>query len=327
MRSPVRIAVAGVGRMGRWHLDKARANAAATVVGIFDADSNRASDVAQATGVPSFENYERLLAQADAVIIAAATAAHFPLATLALEAGKHVLLEKPISRTVAEAESLALAAESRGLRLQVGFLERFRLELVRRSLGPAPVRYLEADRLTVGFPRESGTDVVADLMTHDLDLLHALSSADCASVTGIVDEEASWGAVSASSSIVLADGTRARLSASWVAHAPRRTLRIATETHWHEFDFLSDRVATRARGGEWVSEPIGAVDALSRQLEDFLGAIGGAPSIGASARDGLWALRVADGIRASAMRSVRAPGSEHNEGAVEATQDTREERH
>lgn len=305
MKTPIAIAVAGVGRMGRWHLDKARARGDVRVVGLFDADANRSAEVASATEVRAFDSIDALVAEADAVIIAAATAAHFPLALTALEAGRHVLLEKPIARTVAEAEALVDAARTHGVRLQIGFLERFRLERVRERLGESSVRYFESDRLAVGFPRESGTDVVADLMTHDLDLLRWLTGAECTRVTSILDVEPRWGAVSAAATLELSTGASARLSSSFVAHAPRRTLRVATETHWHEFDFLSDRVATRRRGGEWDSEPIGALDALARQLDDFLGGIHTGRALGAVGEDGLWTLRVADLVRNSAARAMK----------------------
>jgi predicted dehydrogenase len=300
------IAVAGVGRMGRWHLDKALAHPGFRVVGLFDADANRSAEVSAATKVPSFDDYDRLLETTDAVVIAAATAAHFSLAQAALEAGRHVLLEKPIARSVAEAEALAALARERGVRLQVGFVERFRLAQVRARLGAAPVRYFEADRLTVAFPRETGTDVVADLMTHDLDLLHWLSGADCASVSSIVDVEGNWGPVSASAAVRLTDGVHARLSASWVAHTPRRTLRVATETHWHEFDFLSNQVASRRRGGDWVTEPIASVDALALQMDDFFAGIQGKAAVGSTATDGVWTLQVADRVRAGLARAVSA---------------------
>lgn len=304
MRTKLSVGVAGVGRMGRWHLDKALAHPDVRVAGLYDADANRSAEVARATDVRAFESFDALLGECDAVVIAAATAAHYPLALEALEAGRHALLEKPIARTVLEAEELVAQAKRRGLRLQVGFLERFRLDRVRHHVGEAPLRYFESDRLTVGFPRESGTDVVADLMTHDLDLLHWLDGSECASAASIVDEEPSWGPVSASANLDLASGARARLSTSWVAHSPRRTLRLATETHWHEFDFLSDRVATRRRGGDWTTDAIGAVDALARQFDDFLAAVGGAPAIGATAEDGLWTLEVADRVRAVARRDA-----------------------
>jgi predicted dehydrogenase len=302
MKTSIAIAVAGVGRMGRWHLEKAKSHPAARVVGLYDADANRSAEVASITGVRAFDDYDRLIAEADAIVVAAATAAHYPLALAALEAGRHVLVEKPIAKTPGEAEALAAAAARSGVRLHVGFLERFRLARRHREIVQSTVRYVEADRLTVGFPRESGTDVIADLMTHDLDLLHWLTGCDDVEVAALVDEEGAWGPVSASAALTLANGARARLSASWVAHAPRRTLRVATETHWHEFDFLSDRVASRRRGEDWTVEPIGLIDALAAQIDDFVGAIQGETAVGASAEDGWWTLRAADAIRLAADR-------------------------
>jgi predicted dehydrogenase len=302
MKTSIAIAVAGVGRMGRWHLEKAKSHPAVRVVGLYDADANRSAEVASITGVRAFDDYDRLIAEADAVVVAAATAAHYPLALAALEAGRHVLVEKPIAKTLGEAEALAAVAARFGVRLHVGFLERFRLAGRYREIVQSSIRYVEADRLTVGFPRESGTDVINDLMTHDLDLLQWLTGCDDVEAAAIVDEEGPWGPVSASAALTLSNGTRARLSASWVAHAPRRTLRVATETHWHEFDFLSDRVASRRRGEDWTVEPIGLIDALAAQIDDFVGAIQGEMAVGASAEDGLWTLRAAEVIRLAADR-------------------------
>ena len=122
--SSLRIGVAGVGHFGRYHALKVAASKRATLVGVHDPDLERAKAIGWEAGAPDLD-FDALLAAADALIIAAPAEAHHALAAAALRAGKHVLVEKPIAATLAEADELAALAVARQLVLQVGHLERF----------------------------------------------------------------------------------------------------------------------------------------------------------------------------------------------------------
>src|SRR5690242_8106873 len=125
MTSPrLRIGVAGVGHFGRYHALKVAASERAALAGIFDPDAERANTIGWETNSQAMD-FPSLLAASDALVIAAPAEAHHALGVQALEAGKHVLLEKPIAATLAQADELAALATQRNLVLQVGHLERF----------------------------------------------------------------------------------------------------------------------------------------------------------------------------------------------------------
>src|SRR5262245_45857878 len=143
----LRVGVAGVGRMGGYHLQKVLSARDVEVVGIHEPDDTRAADIVGRHEVRRFEALSDLLFEADAVIVASPTALHYPIARAALEAGVHVLVEKPICETFEEAMELARLADSRGLVLQVGFVERYRCRALAGGILPGPVQFIEADRL------------------------------------------------------------------------------------------------------------------------------------------------------------------------------------
>ena len=121
---PLRIGIAGVGHFGRYHALKVAASERAALAGVFDPDTERAGAVGWEAGAPALD-LSALLAASDALVIAAPAEAHHALAVEALRAGKHVLVEKPIAATLAQADELAALASARKLVLQVGHLERF----------------------------------------------------------------------------------------------------------------------------------------------------------------------------------------------------------
>src|SRR4030081_1071930 len=121
---PLRVGIAGAGHFGRYHALKVAAAERAHLAGIYDPDTERAKTVGWEAGAPD-RSFEALLADIDALIIAAPAEAHHGLASTALRAGKHVLVEKPIASDLTQADELAALARDRGLVLQVGHLERF----------------------------------------------------------------------------------------------------------------------------------------------------------------------------------------------------------
>jgi len=167
----LRIGVLGAGHFGRFHALKVAGSARAVLAGLYDPDGARAEKVGrEAGGVPAL-GLEALLAASDAVIVAAPADAHYGLAAQALEAGRHVLVEKPIAATLAQASALAGLARARGLVLQVGHLLRYSAE--HRAISSRITRplYIEATRIAPYKPRGTDVSVILDLMIHDLDLV------------------------------------------------------------------------------------------------------------------------------------------------------------
>jgi len=166
----VRVGVVGTGYLGRFHAEKYAAMPGVELVAVADRDPERARAVAETVGCEARVAAEELLPLVDAVSVVVPTSQHHAVARMFLLAGVDVLVEKPISVTLAEARDLVLTARKKGCILQVGHLERF--NAVWQVAGPAlrEPRFIEAHRL--GHFQERGTDVdvVLDLMIHDIDI-------------------------------------------------------------------------------------------------------------------------------------------------------------
>jgi len=173
----LRTAVIGVGHLGRQHA-RIHSNLAAEdlveFVSVCDIDEQTASNVASERKVRATSDWRQLIGQVDAVSLAVPTESHREIACGLLAAGIHVLVEKPIARTLAEADDMIAAAEKSGALLQVGHLERFNPALVAlRPFVRNPV-YFEIHRVGEFTARSLDIDVVLDLMIHDLDIVQWL---------------------------------------------------------------------------------------------------------------------------------------------------------
>ena len=169
MTEPVKVGVIGVGYLGRFHAEKYAGLEETELVGVADLNHDQVHKVAHALNTQEFVNYHDLLPQVAAVSVAVPTSKHFEVVRDALLAGCQVLVEKPITVTVAEADELVHLSRERGLILMVGHLERFNSameELKRRAGQP---RFIESHRLSFFKERGTDVDVVLDLMIHDLD--------------------------------------------------------------------------------------------------------------------------------------------------------------
>ena len=169
--SKLRTAVVGVGYLGRFHAQKHRALDGIELVGVCDQDGERSRSVAAEVGTQAFQDHRELLGKIDAVTIAATTAEHFALARFFLEHDVHVLVEKPMTRTSAEAAILTKLAEQRNLKLQVGHVERFNPALLAARESLTTVRFIECHRLAPFKGRGADVNVILDVMIHDLDVI------------------------------------------------------------------------------------------------------------------------------------------------------------
>ena len=170
MTRRMRVAVIGVGHLGSRHADRLRASPDFDLVAVYDQNTERAAREAARLETRAAASLDAALESAEAVVVATSTSAHYPAAGAALKAGRHVLVEKPITGRVSEADALVERARSANLILQVGQVERFNPAL-RGLLGrvPKPL-FVESHRLASLVPRNLDLDVVQDLMVHDLDL-------------------------------------------------------------------------------------------------------------------------------------------------------------
>jgi len=242
----VRIGVAGAGHFGRYHALKVAAAPRAELAGIHDPDAERAKTVGWETGAPSL-TFPELLAACDALIVAAPADAHFALASAAIAAGKHVLIEKPIAATLNEADRLAAAAAARGLVLQVGHLERFSAASGALAGRIGRPLYIEATRIAPFKQRGTDVSVVLDLMIHDLDLVLMLVESELEEVDAVGAPVSSRYEDIANARLRFANGSVATLTASRISLRTERRMRIFAENGYIAVDFANRKMTVIAR--------------------------------------------------------------------------------
>ncbi|MFH1819579.1 MAG: Gfo/Idh/MocA family oxidoreductase [Pseudomonadota bacterium] len=308
MSKPLRAAVIGVGYLGRFHAQKyaalSAANRGVELVGVVDAHAETAQRVAKELGVAAFTDYRELLAggKIDLVSVASTTETHHAVARDCLAAGVHVLAEKPITVTVAQADELIALADAKHLVLQVGHLERFNPAwLAVKDQIKRPV-FIEAHRMAPFKARGIDVSVVLDLMIHDLDLILPLVASPVADLRASGVSVLTDGIDIANARIEFANGCVANLTASRTSTASLRRLRVFQHHEYISVDFGDRRIGISRRREALVEgeEPIDTEtfqqapgDALMTEIEAFVAAVtnGTAPVV--SGREGRDALAIA----------------------------------
>ena len=242
----LRIGVVGAGHFGRFHALKVAAGARAQLVGVSDPDSARAAVVAEECGCPVL-GLDALIAASEAVIVAAPAEAHFEVALRTIEAGRHLLVEKPITATLAQADALAAAAELRGLVVQVGHLERFSAAHGAVSARVGKPLYIEAIRIAPFKLRGTDVSVILDLMIHDLDLVLALVDSPIESVDAVGVPLASAFEDIANARLRFANGCVATITASRVSTKLERRMRIFGQSGYLTVDFANRKLVMLER--------------------------------------------------------------------------------
>lgn len=315
MTEPLRTGVIGVGYLGRLHAQKYRTLDGANLVGVFDVDVGRAQEVARNTGCRAYPRAEDLLAELDAVSIAVPTAEHLRVGLLAASRGIPMLMEKPLAADPASAGELVRAVEESGVLMQVGHLERFNKvfhEVRARVRSP---RFIECDRLSPFAGRGADTNVVYDVMIHDLDIIDFLVGAPVVGVEAVGVPVLSSQTDIANARLRFANGCIANVTASRVSLKRERKLRVFEPDVYVSVDFDSGRVVSAKRkqgvSAAEASSPmdlveveecnVGAGDALLDEIQAFLGCVrdGGAPLVGPN--EALRAMQTAERI----VRSIR----------------------
>lgn len=310
------VGVVGVGYLGRFHAQKYARIPSADLIGVCDIDERAGRSVADELGCEYFPDYRQLAEAVEAVSIAATTSAHYELSRYFLERGVHVLVEKPMTVTSGEAAELTALAEARGLKLQVGHIERFNPALLAAREGLERPSFIECHRLAPFTSRGSDVNVVLDLMIHDLDVILSLvdagpervSAVGIAALTDTVDV--------ANARIEFSNGAIANVTASRASTRTERKFRVWQDQQYVSIDFgrgVVQKVRSRGiwRDGEspldeesWNLEK---GDALAAEIEAFLLAVQGGGDCIVTGRDGQAALELAERILADidARRLVR----------------------
>lgn len=256
MAQGIRIGVMGLGHLGRIHTQQLRELPEWQVVGVYDPHPEKRATVAAEFGVPPFDDPEALFGAVDALDIVTPTTTHHALASRALEAGLHVFIEKPVTSTLAEAESLVALADRSGMKVQVGHVERFNPAF--RAVLPflkEPL-FIEGHRLAQFDPRGTDVSVVLDLMIHDIDLVlhvvgHPLESVSASGVAVVSDTPDI-----ANARLTFANGCVANLTASRISLKKMRKCRFFQRDAYIAVDMLerSAEIVTMSDAGD-VEDP------------------------------------------------------------------------
>lgn len=253
----IRTGVIGLGRMGQHHC-RIYANLRQTqFVGVYDINPAAAGEIAQRYDVPIFESVDNLLEQVDAVSIATPTPTHFDLVKKCLQRNVHVLVEKPITESLAEAEELAVAARNTDLVVQVGFIERFNpaYQELKNVLEDLSVLAINFRRLSPYRGSNRDVDVVLDLMIHDLDLMFDLVGENIISVhaSGLAPFGSALDHVVAQ---CWCEGNQlVTLCASRVTEQKIRSIEVTTREAYLEADLLNKKISVfRGSLGEYLNQ-------------------------------------------------------------------------
>jgi predicted dehydrogenase len=304
--TPLRVGVIGVGALGQHHARVYAELPEATLVGVVDADPARAAEIAAKSGCRAFATAAELAGEVEAVSVAVPTIDHHRVARALLESGRSVLVEKPMTTTLQQADDLIAAARAKGCVLQIGHVERFNpaLDLV-RSVARAP-RFIEVHRLGSFSPRSLDIDVVLDLMIHDLDIVLALDGSEAVQVDAVGVPVLTPKVDIANARLRFASGLIANLTASRVSADRVRKFRVFAERLYVSADFAAReaQVYRLVPGGS--GRPEIAIDRtaapeqepLRRQLAAFITAVrdGSRPVV--AGEDGRKALALAHTILA-----------------------------
>ncbi|MFW6115274.1 MAG: Gfo/Idh/MocA family oxidoreductase [Thermodesulfobacteriota bacterium] len=227
-----RLGVIGVGYVGELHTQKYAAMEDVDLVGVADTDFSRAQEVARRYNTTAYSSYAELLPFLDGASLAVPTLAHFEIGHEMLKQGVNLLIEKPITLTLEDAERLIGRAKEYGAVLQVGHIERFNPAVIKmESLISRPI-FIESHRLNVFTKRGTDVDVVLDLMIHDLDIILHIVDSEIEDIDAVGMQVVNDKIDIANVRIIFANGAVANVTASRVSSESLRTLRIfQPDTH------------------------------------------------------------------------------------------------
>lgn len=309
----IRTAVIGVGYLGKFHAQKYAQLESSELVAVCDANLEIAQAIAAEHNVPAFTDYQELIGKVDAVSIVVPTQKHFEVAKVFLENKVHVLLEKPITSTVKEAEELVRIAEENKLVFQIGHLERFNPAVLALENELTQPLFIESNRIAPFNPRGADVNVVLDLMIHDIDIILDFAKSPVKHIDANGVAVISRGIDIANARITFENGCVANVTASRVSMKSERIMRIFQHDAYISIDFQNKRLAIHQKGDGEMYPGIAEIiskertvdqgDALLSEIESFLNSINtDAPPV-VSGQAGLLALQTA--IRISELLAAK----------------------
>ena len=240
----IKIGVIGVGYLGRFHAQKYAALEDVTLIGVADTNDEQCRRVAEECDCRPFGDYRNMLGEVDAVSIAVPTSLHYRVAGDCLDAGIDVLLEKPMTVTLAEADELIAKAEAKNLILQIGHLERFNPAV--QAMEPfltTPV-FIESHRIATFKNRGVDVDVVLDLMIHDIDIILNIIDSPIKTIHTVGAPVATANTDIANARLIFENGATANVTVSRISRTNVRKMRIFQPGSYINVDFGNKRIMT-----------------------------------------------------------------------------------
>jgi len=233
----IRAAVIGVGYLGEFHAQKYAGMPGVDLVGVADIDRDRAEAVAGSLGTQPYSDYRELFGKVDAVSIVVPTSIHYKVSREFLDHDVDLLIEKPVTTTLEEADALIRTAESRGLLIQVGHLERYNSAVVAlKDIITQPV-FIESHRLSTFKPRATDVSVVLDLMIHDIDIILNFVQSDPRSIHAAGMQVVSENVDIANARLEFKSGCVANVTASRISMKDERKFRLFQQDAYISIDF------------------------------------------------------------------------------------------
>jgi predicted dehydrogenase len=298
-----RVAVIGVGYLGKFHAEKYAGLPQADLVAVVDTDQGKVDEISLKCGVKGYTDYRDILDKVDAVSIAVPTVCHFEVARDFLLHGVSILLEKPITSTLDEAEELIRIAHEKNVVLQVGHIERFNPVIMALNNLITEPRFIESIRIAPFKPRGTDVNVVIDLMIHDIDIIQNIVRSPIKLINSIGAPVFTPEEDIANARIQFQNGCVANVTASRISLKSERRMRIFQPDAYITCDFQYKKVAVFRKGeGEMFpgvpnvkmeEKVLDQVDALQEEIASFLEAVRtGTPPV-VTGEDGKRALETA----------------------------------
>jgi len=300
----IRVGVIGVGHLGRHHARIYSGMKDSELAGICDIDSRRAGKLAKKYRSVAYANYKEMLGKVDCISVVVPTELHYQVAKDCLLNGVSVLIEKPITKTVAEAGELLSLAKEHGLILQVGHIERFNAAVRALDEIPGKVRFIECHRLGPFKKRALDVGVVLDLMIHDIDIILGLVKSEVSSIDAVGVNILTPYEDLANVRIRFKNGAVANLTASRVTKDEMRKIRLFKEDCYISLDYIKQAAVIYRKSGSRITGRminIKKEEPLKKELEAFIACVRTheRPLVsGEEGRDALKiALQIADAIK------------------------------
>lgn len=281
MADKLRVGVVGVGYLGRFHALIYSRMENVELAGVNDVDREQARRVAAEAGCGML-SIEEMLEQLDAVSIVVPTTLHLEIAAPFLRKGIHMLLEKPISSTIAEGRQIIELARASGATLQIGHLERYNAGIMALAAQIEQPRFIEAQRMGGFKARATDVDVISDLMIHDIDIIMSLIDSEITSISASGTAVLTDHLDIANARLEFANGAAANITASRISREDSRRIRVFEPRHYLSLDFIAQRMeraaAVPSQESQWGEITTETVDIepvmpLDEELDSFVAAV------------------------------------------------------